>query len=308
MPGLISLTHTESEQEVSLFSKVKPTLKYWMETEIHVYGFSIAANALLAFFPFLIVMVSLFRHVLHWPAAEQAVYLALQDYFPYSDNLGNFVARNLRAAADTRGSVQLVSLLLLLFTANGIFEPLEVALNKAWGVKVNRSYLKNQLVSLGLVFLCGGLAVFSTMLTAFGSQFAAAIFGAGSRGIIELTSIYAFRTAAVPVTVLLLFFIYWLLPNQKISPLKILPVAVLVALALEAMKYANMLLWPLFRHKFQREFGPFLNSAFIIFYAFFSSMVVLAGAEWAGRHAGSPVDPGSAGETSPVPDSESARP
>jgi membrane protein len=45
------------------------------------------------------------------------------------------------------------SMFLLLLTANGIFEPLEVALNRAWGVAKNRSHFKNQLISLGLIFL-----------------------------------------------------------------------------------------------------------------------------------------------------------
>jgi hypothetical protein len=32
-----------------------PTFRYWMQTEVHVYAFSVAANVLLSFFPFLIV-------------------------------------------------------------------------------------------------------------------------------------------------------------------------------------------------------------------------------------------------------------
>ena len=114
-----------------------------MATEAHVYALAVAASTLLAFFPFLAVMLSFCRGVLHWPAAVQAIYLALNDYFP--GELGAFVKRNLQF----RGTLQLTSMLLLLFTANGIFEPLEVALNKVWGAPGNRSYLKNQAVSLG---------------------------------------------------------------------------------------------------------------------------------------------------------------
>ena len=53
-----------------------------------------------------------------------------------------------------------------MFTANGIFEPLEVALNRVWGIPENRSFVRNQLVSLALIFACGGLALASLMLTA----------------------------------------------------------------------------------------------------------------------------------------------
>jgi uncharacterized BrkB/YihY/UPF0761 family membrane protein len=111
-----------------------------METEVHVYGFSIAANVLLSFFPFLIVMMSLCRHVLHWPQAVDAIMIALRDYFPAE--MGAFIERNLRYTVNTRGPMQFGSILLLFFTANGVFEPLEVALNRAWGIHKNRSFLK----------------------------------------------------------------------------------------------------------------------------------------------------------------------
>jgi len=110
-----------------------------------VYAFSMAANILLSSFPFFIVMVTICRYLLQWDAAEQAIYIALNDYFPDSD-FGKYIIRNLKVVVDQRGPFQLVSVLLLLFTANGIFEPLEVALNRAWGITKNRSYLRNQLV------------------------------------------------------------------------------------------------------------------------------------------------------------------
>ena len=72
----------------------------------------------------------------------------------------NFIQRNLRLTVNSRGPMQIGSILLLFFTANGIFEPMEVALNRAWGIPQNRSFLKNQLVSMGLDFLCGGLILF----------------------------------------------------------------------------------------------------------------------------------------------------
>src|ERR1700676_3690948 len=70
------------------------TFRYWMQTEVHVYAFSVAANVLLSFFPFLIVMLSLSRRVFGEQAAVGAIDLALRDYFP--DALGKFLARNLQ--------------------------------------------------------------------------------------------------------------------------------------------------------------------------------------------------------------------
>ena len=87
-------------------------------------------------------------------------------------------------------------MVLLLFTANGIFEPLEVALNRAWGEVKNRSYLKNQLVALGMIFLCGALALLSLMLTALNKQW---ISTWQSLGAVQWwLNLLMFKLAAVP--------------------------------------------------------------------------------------------------------------
>ena len=264
----------------------KPTARYVMETEIHVYAFSIAANILLSFFPFLIVMVSICRHVFGLQVAEEAIYLALRDYFP--EQLGSFIQRNLQAVVNSRGAFQSVSVLLLLFTANGIFEPLEVALNRAWGISRNRSYFRNQLLSLGLILLCGGLALISLMLTAINQIMWQELAGVSS-GVLgrvgQLFGVLIFKTAAVPMSMLSLFFIYWLLPNGKIPPQRVAPAAIVVGMAMEVLKYLNLLTWPWLQRKLSSEYGPFAYSVSIVLWGFLAAMVLLAGAEWTARGA-----------------------
>src|SRR5271156_1813626 len=140
-----------------------------MQTEVHVFAFAVSAGLLLSFFPFLTVMLSICRYVLKWRAGVSAVYFALNDYFP--DTLGQFIQRNFEVTVASRGPVQIVSLVLLFFTASGIFVPLEVALNRIWNCPTNRNYFKNQLVSLGLIFACGALMLFSTTLTALNNEY-----------------------------------------------------------------------------------------------------------------------------------------
>lgn len=261
-----------------------PTFRYWMQTEVHVYAFSVAANVLLSFFPFLIVMMSVSRLFFSEQAVVGAINLALRDYFP--DALQQFLARNL---PQRRGSVQIVSIVLLLFTANGIFEPLEVALNRVWGIRKNRSYFRNQLVSLALIFVCGGLAMLSLVLAELNqSSFSAdglppgwfqAFVGGGA----ALFSMLFFKAAAVPVTVLVLFLIYRYLPNGRTPLGRVLPAAILVGILMEALKYVNALLWPGFQRKLAGEYGVFQYSVTLIFLGFLASMLILAGAEWAAR-------------------------
>ncbi len=250
-----------------------------MQTEVHVYAFAIAASVLLSMFPFLNVILSVCRYVLRWDAAVNAIYLALSDYFP--GQLGEFIRSNLAFTVGYQG-FRVGSLLLLLFVANGVFEPLEVALNRAWGLTQNRPYWRNQLVSLGLIFACGILALLSMVFTALNYSVWPQIMGERAP-VVETLGLVFFRTAAIPLTMFMLFLVYWLLPNRKIPPARVVPAAIVVGLALEVLKYVNLLAWPLLSLKLRNEYGPFYYSAFIVITSFFAAMVVLAGAEWSAR-------------------------
>lgn len=252
-------------------SALLPTLRYWMQTEVHVYAFSVAANVLLSFFPFLIVSISLSRIFFDQQTTVAAIDFALRDYFP--DSLGQFLHNNL----PQRRPPEIVSIVLLLFTANGIFEPLEVALNRVWGIGKNRSFLRNQLVSLALMFACGGLALLSLGLTALHQE---SVHGSRAEAWI---SVVFLKIAAVPLAVLILFLVYRFLPNGRPPLARVIPASIVVGLLLEALKYANALVWPGFQNKIAREYGVFRYSVTLIFLGFIASLLVLAGAEWAAR-------------------------
>ena len=260
------------------WSRCRPTAHYLIETEAHVYALAVAASSLLAFYPFLMVMLSFCRDVLHWPAAQQAIYLALGDFF--AGEPGAFLVRNLQPWMIPK--LHVTTMLLLLLTANGIFEPLEVALNRAWGVTENRSYVRNQLVSLGLVFACGGLAVVSLMLTALNNRWISEVTGAHAAAAVWMNQLF-FKLAALPFSILALFLVYWLLPNRPIEARRVAPVAILVGLALETMKYVNLLISPMLTEKLKHEYDIFRFSVTILLLSFAAAMIILAGAHWTAR-------------------------
>jgi uncharacterized BrkB/YihY/UPF0761 family membrane protein len=193
--------------------------------------------------------------------------------------MAGFMKRNL----SMKGDLHLGSMVLLLFTANGIFEPLEVALNRAWGVAQNRSYLKNQLIALGMIFACGGLALGSVLLTALNKQWLTAWMGSLG-GVRAWINLLIFKLAAVPFSILALFLVYWLLPNRKVPPARVAPAAIAVGLVLETLKYVHMAIAPFVEAKLEHEYFIFQHSALILLWSFVASLVVLAGAEWTVRH------------------------
>jgi len=274
-----NLTPSKFETLRPRWMRLRPTLRYLAQTEAHVYALAISASVLLAFYPFCLVMIGFCRNVLHWKAAEHAIYIGIGDFF--AGSAGQYIAQKLQNWFKVY-NVQTTSMVLLLITANGIFEPLEVALNRAWGVAENRSYLKNQLVSLGLIFACGCLALLSLMFTGLNSQWMAEI-GMNNK-LLVWANLLVFKAAAIPLSIFALFLVYWLLPNRKVEPRRVLPVAIFVGLALEALKYVNLLVWPLLKTKLEREYEIFQYSVTILLWSFAAAMIVLGGAHWTARH------------------------
>ena len=68
---LCNLLGSQLETVRPWWTRLRPTARYLMETEAHVYALAVAASVLLAFYPFLMVMLSFCRDVLRWPAAVQ---------------------------------------------------------------------------------------------------------------------------------------------------------------------------------------------------------------------------------------------
>lgn len=278
-----------------LINDWKEVGRYLLSTESHVFAFSIAANVLLSFFPFLLVMISVCRFLLGSETVEVALYVAIRDYFP--GETGRFLAYNLKTAAGYSYRMEWVPILLLLFTANGVFMPLEVALNRAWNVKHNRSLVMNQVVSTALIFGCGALVLMSAAFTGAGQVLWSSLTGqsldALKNALTDVREVHwapmpvvgLFKLASVPITILILFLVYWRLPNTKVPWRLILPRAAVIGILLEVLKWINLLIWPWLYMKFRREYGPFVNSVTIIIWSFIAALVVLAGADWSARRA-----------------------
>lgn len=92
-----------------------------------------------------------------------------------------------------------------------------------------------------------------------------------------------FKMAALPMAVLVLFLIYFFLPNGRPPLNRVIAAAAGVGILLELMKYVNKLWWPWFQHKLENEYRIFQYSVTLIFLGFLAAMLVLAGAEWAAR-------------------------
>jgi uncharacterized BrkB/YihY/UPF0761 family membrane protein len=166
---------------------------------------------------------------------------------------------------------------MLFFTSSGVFLPLEVALNKVWGIRTNRSFLRNMFVSLALAIVCGVLALFWVVIASSVQALLTGAFNwvpgewllrAVSRGFLE--------AIPIPVAVSFFFVIYYFLPNEKVPAARVLPASLIAGLLVTAAKFVYILTLPLFR--FREVYGPFALSVTLLFWAFVGALILLFGA------------------------------
>jgi membrane protein len=220
--------------------------------------------------------MTLIRRVFHSRVMADVVVELLRDYLPAGQD---FVIRNLNAMVNSRQRVQIVSLIILLATSSGIFMPLEVALNRIWNFPDNRSYAGNQLISLGLAFGCGVLALLSIAMTAGNDALLSILLQGHGSGFIRLVGFFTMKLFAVAASIGIFFLTYWLLPNGKVPVRAVLPTAIIMGLLSEALKYGYILALPWLN--FTEVYGPFALSVSLMFWAFLSGLLLLTGANLA---------------------------
>jgi membrane protein len=265
-----------------LVREIVSLVRYMAQTEVHTYAFSVAANAILSLFPFIVMMFTIARLVFHSSAMESAIADMIRYFLPTGQQ---FVTKNMEIVAHAHSGVRVASVVMLLVSSTGVFLPLEVALNRVWGVTKNRSYLMNQLVSLCLAAGIGTLALASVAITAAQRSVLQLLFlGHTDNMMFTFVSHWLLQISAALASVLLFFLVYWILPNRKLPIRAVLPTAIVIGLSWEGAKmlYVAALPWM----ALQKVYGPFSVSVSLMLWAFVTGLLLLAGAHYsASRHA-----------------------
>ncbi|HZD48106.1 MAG TPA: YihY/virulence factor BrkB family protein [Silvibacterium sp.] len=256
--------------------------RYLSQTEVHTYAFSVAANTILGLFPFIVMTWTIERRVFHSPAMESVLGDMLRYFLPAHQD---FVVKNMGLLAHARSKVQIISIVTLFISTTGVFLPLEIALNRVWGVTKNRSYIMNQLIAIGLAFSVGVLALFSIAFTAAQNRVLSIIFfGKTENAVFVFIAHAILRVSAAIFSIGIFFLIYWILPNRKLPVGAVLPTAVVTGLLWEVAKtiYVFVLPWL----DLESAYGPFSVSVSLMIWAFLTGLIMLAGAHMsATRHA-----------------------
>ncbi|MGA2170024.1 MAG: YihY/virulence factor BrkB family protein [Terracidiphilus sp.] len=253
----------------------KALVAYLLDSEVHTFAFSVAANAILSFIPFIVLLYTLSRSVFHSTMMVSVVGDMVRYFLPSNQE---FVAASLAAVAPRHG-VQALSLVMILVSCTGIFLPLEVALNQAWGVTRSRNYLFNQVVAFGLAGLMVALALVSILLNAGEQELLTFLFFHHIDNYVFKGISYMWLAFSTGVASILFFFsIYWLLPNRKVPWRPVLRTAIVTGIV---WLVAKMIFVQVLPHlDLEALYGRFYVSVGLLFWAYVSGLILFAGAQF----------------------------
>jgi membrane protein len=187
----------------------------FFDSDNMTYAASIAYYALLSLFPFFLLAFAMLGGVTADVTNRTAVVEFVLRYFPKQFE---FITEQLDAFERNRFSLGVGGTLALLWGALGVFGAVSTAVNYAWGVERQQSFLKHKLVSF-LMLLVAGLMFLIALLLVSAREVVEASWFAGVLarfpGLGVLSS-FAVQNATTLLFILVVGLVYYFVPNAKV--------------------------------------------------------------------------------------------
>jgi membrane protein len=271
---------------------VKDTFKGFSEDDCPTMAAALSYYTVFSLPPLLVLLLTLLGAVMDPQDIQGSLEAQMRSAMGPS---GAEQVRTILANADRPGSggalPTVLSVIALLLGATGVFGQLQAALNKAWGVAPDpdKGGVKAMLAKrvfgvgmvLGLAFILLVSLVVSAVLAAFGEQLGRYLPSGLSAPVLEAINF----AGSLAVISLLFAAIFKVLPDAEIAWRDVIVGAVVTALLFVAGKFALGLY--LGRSNPGEAFGAAGALALMLVWIYYSSMIVLLGAEftqvWAER-------------------------
>lgn len=235
-----------------------------LSREIGVLTNAIAFNFLLCLFPLLLVVAAVSQQL---PAGRRlggALMLLLAELIPFEHDA---LLASLRVLAHRARGLEIVSLVLIVWGSSGIFVPVEMALNRAWGGTPNRNFFRARFLAFVMTVACGLLALLSVGLTSAARSY---------RAEWPTVAEYAARVSALLLSYTLFFLIYRFIPGTRVRSAVAARAALWAGTTWEAAKYLFVLRLPALNLK--AFYGPLAFAVALILWAYLSSLILVFGA------------------------------
>ena len=265
-------------------SRLWRTLIGFLQRNHFTYAAAIAYYTLFSFFPLILILLSIGGVFTRRYHLENSIITSVRFYLPIGADL---VESNLRAITASTGRTSLVALVLLIWTASGAFFPLELALNEAWGVKRERSFIQRRFLAALMTFLFGFFILVSVFLTAMivrvdhylkgllKDEWHYAMSPVFIKGLLVLVSL--------SLAVVVFSFIYKLVPYTHVQFAQVVPSAVMGAITWEIAKY--MFTSVIRFSNYTSVYGSIASIIVILIWVYLSAVIILFFAEYSAQTA-----------------------
>jgi membrane protein len=175
---------------------------------------AIAYYSLLSLFPFFLLVISILGSITADEGDRLAVLTFVFRYFPTQFE---FVTSQLDALRQTRIPIGIAGGLALIWGSLGVFGAITTAVNEAWGVEKQRSFLRHRMVSFLMLVAAGGVMILALGLVSAIEVARASWFGVMLARFQWLTALQSL-TFTYSATILLIIgvgLVYYFIPNAK---------------------------------------------------------------------------------------------
>jgi membrane protein len=176
---------------------------------------SIAYYTLLSVFPFFLLAFSILGSVTSDPADRATILEFVLRYFPRQFE---FVTTQLDAMQQNTVRLGVAGTLLTIWAAMGVFGAITSAVNHAWGVEKQPSYLKHKLISFVMLVAASLLLLTGLLLVSAINVFEARWFAVVAARAPQLSVLhhFAIRWASTVVFIFVVGLIFYFVPNAKV--------------------------------------------------------------------------------------------
>jgi len=261
----------------------KPVLINLISSDVYTMASAISTCAVISYFPFTILLTSIVQNVFHFRTGGDLIAKLIEAYIPSVSDKATpaAIALDIQAHAGS-AHLALISIVILLVSAIGVFIPIEVTLNRIWEAPKNMSFIKNQLVSFGVILICAALSLVSFLIggvTLWLMRGAAGLFHISSADRAEFLPA---KLVGFILSFALFFVVFNLLPNIRMPLDTTIRASVFTGVVWELGKYVFM--WSVRKLDLSAIYGQyFFTPVVVILWSYVSAMIMVLGAELAHR-------------------------
>lgn len=258
------------------FKKMWPTIYELTSTETYVNASAIAFNIMLSFFSFIVLIGSFLIHIAGSQRAYETLFRLMRSLMPKES--GMLLTSLDQATRGPAGKATLLSFGLMIFSASGVFQPLEAALNRAWKFP-ERNFVKQYLVYMLMVLICSVIILCPVALGSVYDFILVSIFGQSP------VRDWFFKIVgpimSLPFLALLFFVIYYFIPNGKVKLNQVVFTSVAIAVLWLLVTFIFWLTLPLF--DFGNSYNQLSSLMALVTWVFISSFILIMGADLSAR-------------------------